>query len=49
MGAQRGCVDRSGPNPVARLQDGAALEFPGGTVTLTGGARTIDVEVLLPR
>ncbi len=49
VGAQRGCVDRSGPNPVARLQDGAALEFPGGTVTLTGGARTIDVEVLLPR
>ncbi len=46
--ASRGCVDRSGVNPVAHLKNGAELDFPGGYVTITGGpARKIDVEVLL--
>lgn len=45
----RGCVDRSGPNPVARMSEGKALEFPGGTLTITGSTRKLDVEVLLSR
>ncbi|MDP1823574.1 MAG: glycoside hydrolase family 31 protein [Archangium sp.] len=45
--AERGCVDRSGLNPVARLKEGKPLDFPGGYLTITGGpARKYDVEVL---
>ena len=48
VGAERGCVDRTGPNPVARLKDGKPLDFPGGYLTITEpGARKYDVEVLL--
>jgi alpha-glucosidase (family GH31 glycosyl hydrolase) len=45
---QRGCVDRSGRNPVARLAHGNSLTFPGGVVDVAEGPnRTLDVEVLL--
>jgi hypothetical protein len=48
--AERGCVDRTGPNPIARLRDGAQLDFPGGFLTITQGPpRQLDVEVLLSR
>ncbi len=43
--AQRGCVDRSGPRPVARL-DGDSLVFPGGTLSITGPQKRYDVEVI---
>jgi sulfoquinovosidase len=44
---QRGCVDRSGLNPVARLASGKPLDFPGGYLTITAPvARTYDVEVM---
>ncbi len=46
----RGCVDRAGPNPVARLAGVGPLDFPGGRLLISGGpARQYDVEVLLPR
>ena len=45
-GTDRGCVDRSGLNPVARLKDGKPFDFPGGYLTITGAARKYDVEVL---
>lgn len=45
--AQRGCVDRSGLNPVARLANAGGLDFPGGFLTITAPvSRTYDVEVL---
>lgn len=45
---QRGCVDRSGPNPIARLKLGEDLDFPGGFLNITGGVpRQVDVEVLI--
>ncbi len=45
--AQRGCVDRAGVNPVARLVSGRSLDFPGGFLTIRGPVdRTYDVEVL---
>ncbi len=45
--AQRGCVARSGVNPVARLAGGKSLDFPGGFLLITGPVeRTYDVEVL---
>lgn len=45
---QRGCVDRSGSNPIARLKLGEDLDFPGGFLNITGGVpRQIDVEVLV--
>lgn len=47
VGAERGCVDRSGVNPVARLRDGKSLYFPGGSLTIGGPARTYDVEISL--
>ncbi|MFZ5441696.1 MAG: TIM-barrel domain-containing protein [Myxococcota bacterium] len=48
--AQRGCVDRSGPNPIARLAMGTELDFPGGRLSVTAGPqRTLDVEVLVAR
>lgn len=44
---QRGCVDRAGPNPVARLANGSPLDFPGGYLTITAPVdRSYDVEVL---
>jgi hypothetical protein len=44
----RGCVDRGGPNPIARLKDGLSLSFPGGSLTIdTTVRRQIDVEVLV--
>ncbi len=44
----RGCVDRSGPNPIARLKLGEDLDFPGGLLNITGGVpRQVDVEVLI--
>ena len=44
---ERGCVDRSGVNPVARLQNGNPLDFPGGYLTITSPvARKYEVEVL---
>lgn len=44
---QRGCVDRSGPNPVARMTGETALDFPGGTLVINAPVtRTYDVEVL---
>jgi hypothetical protein len=43
---QRGCVDRSGPNPVARMSGHDQLAFPGGKVVITGPAKTYDVEVI---
>ena len=47
-GAERGCVDRSGKNPVARLKLGAPLDFPGGYLVITSPTtRTWDVEVLV--
>lgn len=49
VGAERGCVDRSGAHPVVRMTGSSALSFPGGTLTITGPARTIDVEVVQPR
>jgi hypothetical protein len=45
--AERGCVDRSGRNPVARLSAGKPLDFPGGKLAITAPvARAYDVEVL---
>lgn len=45
--AQRGCVDRSGLNPVARLANAGGLDFPGGFLTITAPvSRTYDVEVM---
>jgi alpha-glucosidase (family GH31 glycosyl hydrolase) len=44
---QRGCVDRSGLNPVARLANAGGLDFPGGFLTITAPvSRTYDVEVM---
>jgi alpha-glucosidase (family GH31 glycosyl hydrolase) len=43
---QRGCVDRSGPRWVARLSAQGPLTGLGGTLVLTGPARTIDVELV---
>ena len=43
---QRACVDRSGVNPVARLQFGTQLTFPGGTLVVGGPQKQVDVEVL---
>ncbi|MFT3838145.1 MAG: glycoside hydrolase family 31 protein [Myxococcaceae bacterium] len=43
---QRGCVDRSGPNPVARMAGAGPLDFPGGHLVVTGAAKTLDVEVI---
>ncbi|MFT3711200.1 MAG: glycoside hydrolase family 31 protein [Archangium sp.] len=45
---QRGCVDRTGRNPVARLANGNSLSFPGGQLDVVQGpTRQLDVEVLL--
>jgi alpha-glucosidase (family GH31 glycosyl hydrolase) len=44
--AQRGCVDRSGPNPVVRMATMGPLDFPGGKLTVTGPAKKLDVEVI---
>ncbi|MBL8914318.1 MAG: hypothetical protein JNM17_26670 [Archangium sp.] len=45
---QRGCVDRSGRNPIARLAQGNALTFPGGTLEVVEGpTRKLDIEVLI--
>lgn len=46
--AARGCVDRSGPRPVVRLAGQGPLRFPGGRLTVTGPARTLDVEWMGP-
>lgn len=47
IATQRGCVDRSGLNPVARLASGKSLDFPGGFLAITAPvARTYDVEVM---
>ncbi len=43
---QRGCVDRSGANPVARLGGTGPLEFPGGKLQVSGPAKKLDVEVV---
>ncbi len=44
---QRGCVDKAGRFPVARLAQPATLDFPGGRLTMEGPAlKTVDVEVL---
>lgn len=45
---QRGCVDRSGRHPVARLTGSLGLDFPKGKLVITGDtARRYDVEVVL--
>jgi hypothetical protein len=45
---QRGCVDRSGRHPVARLTGALGLDFPKGKLLITGAtARRYDVEVVL--
>ncbi|MEN9800205.1 MAG: hypothetical protein RL653_3902, partial [Pseudomonadota bacterium] len=46
--AARGCVDRGGPRPVVRMAGQGPLRFPGGRLTVTGPARTLDVEWLGP-
>ncbi len=43
---QRGCVDRSGARPVARLSAQGPLEFPGGTLHVDGPAKQLDVEIV---
>lgn len=44
---ERGCVDRSGLNPVARLARAGAFDFPGGFLGITSAVpRKYDVEVL---
>lgn len=44
---QRGCVDRSGANPVVRLTGDGPLDMPGGYLTIDSTVtRTWDVEVL---
>ncbi len=45
-GPERGCVDRSGLNPVVRMQAGKSLGFPGGVLTIIGPLRKYDVEVM---
>lgn len=49
--AQRGCVDRSGPNPIARMTGDTSLTFPGGELIISpaGTPLTLDVEVLQVR
>ena len=43
---ERGCVDRSGLNPVARMTGPGPLEFPGGVLGITAPLpRKYDVEV----
>lgn len=47
VAAERGCIDRSGKNPVARLRNGTSMTFPGGALSIGGPVvRQIDVEVL---
>ncbi len=46
---ERGCVDRAGPNPVARLSAMGPLSFPGHVLAIDGSARTYDVEILDPK
>lgn len=45
---QRGCVDRSGPNPVARLTASGPLSFPGYVLEMAGSPTVYDVEILDP-
>ncbi|MFO0599587.1 MAG: glycoside hydrolase family 31 protein [Myxococcaceae bacterium] len=48
---QRGCVDRSGPNVIARLAGVSGLTFPGGLLTIDAPQplTLVDVEVLTLR
>jgi len=43
---QRGCVELNGKTATARLTGQGPLDFPGGTLSVSGHERTLDVEVL---
>lgn len=45
---QRGCVQRGGARAVVRLSGQGPLTALGGTLTISGPGRTIDVEVVSP-
>jgi sulfoquinovosidase len=42
----RGCVDSSGMHKVLRLKASGPVEFPNGSLTISGAARTVDIELV---
>lgn len=50
LGAERGCVDRTGVVPVVRMTSQGPVAIPGAVFSMTGPKpRTIDLEVVIPK